>query len=131
MDFRPVFAKFAIRGTCRGEPGGGHRGRRRDGIAVAIEKGGAAGHNGMRDIIANLGDQFWRLRIGIGHPGDRAAVLNFVLGRASAEDSRLIDDAISAGLDVLPTLLSEGGQKAMHRLHTRNVSSNGGGPSAP
>jgi PTH1 family peptidyl-tRNA hydrolase len=101
------------------------------GIIKLKQGGGAAGHNGMRDIIANLGDPFWRLRIGIGHPGDRAAVLNFVLGRASAEDSRLIDDAISAGLDVLPTLLSEGGQKAMHRLHTRNVSSGGSGPSAP
>lgn len=83
--------------------------------------GGAAGHNGIRDIIAQMGDQFWRLRIGIGHPGDRSAVLNYVLGRPSAEDSRLIHEAIAAALDVVPALMSEGGQKAMHRLHTRNV----------
>src|SRR5207244_2965866 len=82
--------------------------------------GGAAGHNGIRDIAATMGDQFWRLRIGIGHPGDRTAVLNYVLGRPSAEDGRLIDEAIAAGLDAVPSLLAEGGQKAMHKLHTRN-----------
>src|SRR3979490_1377065 len=60
--------------------------------------GGAAGHNGMRDVIAQMGDAFWRLRIGIGRPGDRAAVLDYVLGRPSAEDSRLIDEAIAAGV---------------------------------
>jgi PTH1 family peptidyl-tRNA hydrolase len=101
------------------------------GVIKLKQGGGAAGHNGMRDIMANIGDQFWRLRIGIGHPGDRAAVLNFVLGRASAEDSRLIDDAISAGLDVLPLLLSDGGPKAMNRLHTRNPPSGGNAPAAP
>jgi PTH1 family peptidyl-tRNA hydrolase len=90
--------------------------------AIKLKQGGgAAGHNGMRDVIAQMGDGFWRLRIGIGHPGDRAAVLNYVLGRPSADDSRLIDEAIGAGLDVLPLLLAEGGQKAMHRLHTRSV----------
>jgi len=100
------------------------------GVIKLKQGGGAAGHNGMRDVIAHMGDQFWRLRIGIGHPGDRAAVLNYVLGRPTAEESRLIDEAISAGLDVLPLLLSEGGQKAMNQLHTRNVSP-GGPPSAP
>ena len=100
------------------------------GVIKLKQGGGAAGHNGMRDVIANMGDQFWRLRIGIGHPGDRAAVLNYVLGRASAEDSRLIEDAINAGMEALPLLLSDGGQKAMHRLHTRNASP-GGTPPAP
>src|SRR5579862_574860 len=78
------------------------------GIVRLKQGGGAGGHNGMRDVIAHMGDAFWRLRIGIGHPGDRAQVLDYVLGRASAEDSRLIDEAISAGLDVLPLLLAEG-----------------------
>jgi PTH1 family peptidyl-tRNA hydrolase len=82
----------------------------------------------MRDIIAQMGDPFWRLRIGIGHPGDRAAVLNYVLGRPSAEDSRLIDEAIAAGADAVPALISEGGQKAMHRLHTRNGVPGGSAP---
>jgi peptidyl-tRNA hydrolase, PTH1 family len=99
------------------------------GVIKMKQGGGAAGHNGIRDIIATMSDPFWRFRIGIGHPGDRAAVLNYVLGRPSADDSRLIDEAIGAGLDVLPVLLSEGGQKAMHRLHTRNGSSDGA-PSA-
>src|SRR5215472_6123501 len=84
------------------------------GVIKLKQGGGAAGHNGMRDVIAQMGDQFWRLRIGIGHPRDRAAVLNYVLGRPSAEDSRLIDEAIGAGLDAVSLLLAEGGQKAMH-----------------
>jgi PTH1 family peptidyl-tRNA hydrolase len=97
------------------------------GVIKLKHGGGAAGHNGIRDVSAHMGDGFWRLRIGIGHPGDRAAVLNYVLGRPSAEDSRLIDEAIGAGLDMLPVLLSEGGPKAMNRLHTRNPP-NGGAP---
>jgi PTH1 family peptidyl-tRNA hydrolase len=100
------------------------------GVIKLKQGGGAAGHNGMRDVIAQMGDQFWRLRIGIGHPGDRAAVLNYVLGRPSAEDSRLIDEAIGAGLDAVSLLLADGGQKAMHRLHTRNVPPGGSPPTA-
>jgi PTH1 family peptidyl-tRNA hydrolase len=83
--------------------------------------GGAAGHNGMRSVIAQMSDKFWRLRIGIGHPGERPAVLNFVLGRPTSDDARLIDDSIGAAIDVLPVLIAEGGQKAMNRLHTRNA----------
>lgn len=100
------------------------------GVIKLKQGGGAAGHNGMRDIIAQMGDPFWRLRIGIGHPGDRGAVLNYVLGRPSAEDSRLIDDAIGAGLDAVSVLLADGGQKAMHRLHTRNAPAGGSSPGA-
>jgi PTH1 family peptidyl-tRNA hydrolase len=76
----------------------------------------------MRDLIAQLGDPFWRLRIGIGHPGDRAAMLVYVLGRPSAEDAKLIQEAVLAAADVVPVLIAEGSQKAMHRLHTRNPS---------
>ena len=84
------------------------------------EGGGAGGHNGMRDVIAQLGDGFWRLRIGIGHPGDRAAVLSYVLGRPQPEDARLINESIAAAADVVPVIIAEGPQKAMNRLHTRN-----------
>jgi peptidyl-tRNA hydrolase, PTH1 family len=84
------------------------------------EGGGAGGHNGMRDVIAQLGDAFWRLRIGIGHPGNRDAVLSYVLGRPRPEDARLINESIAAAADVVPTILAEGPQKAMNRLHTRN-----------
>jgi len=87
------------------------------------EGGGAGGHNGMRDLIAQLGDGFWRLRIGIGHPGDRAAVLSYVLGRPQPEDARQINESIAAAADVVPVIIAEGPQKAMNRLHTRN-----GGP---
>jgi PTH1 family peptidyl-tRNA hydrolase len=98
------------------------------GIIKLRQGGGAAGHNGIRDIAPHVGDQFWRFRIGIGHPGDRSAVLNYVLGRPSAEDTRLIEEAVGAGLDVVPALISEGGQKAIHRLHTRNGVAGGSAP---
>jgi len=82
--------------------------------------GGAAVHNGMRDVIAQMGDGFWRLRIGIGHPGDRAQVLDYVLGRAAAADAQLIQDAIGAAAEVVPVLLDQGAQIAMNRLHSRD-----------
>jgi peptidyl-tRNA hydrolase, PTH1 family len=82
--------------------------------------GGAAGHNGMRDVIAQVGDGFWRLRIGIGHPGDRAQVLDYVLGRATAADAQLIQDAIGAAAEAVPVLLSQGAQIAMNQLHSRD-----------
>jgi peptidyl-tRNA hydrolase, PTH1 family len=91
--------------------------------------GGAAGHNGMRDVIAHMGDAFWRLRIGIGHPGDRAQVLDYVLGRPPAADAQLIHEALLAAAEVVPVLLAEGAQIAMNRLHSRE--SVPGAPSAP
>jgi peptidyl-tRNA hydrolase, PTH1 family len=98
------------------------------GVVRLKQGGGAAGHNGIRDIAPQVGDQFWRVRIGIGHPGDRSQVLNYVLGRPSAEDTRLIEEAIASALDVVPALISEGGQKAMHKLHTRNGLPGGSAP---
>jgi len=89
------------------------------GVVRLKHGGGAAGHNGMRDLIAQLGDGFWRLRIGIGHPGERAQVLDYVLGRPSASDAVLIRDALSAAADIVPLLLREGAQVAMNRLHSR------------
>jgi peptidyl-tRNA hydrolase, PTH1 family len=83
--------------------------------------GGAAGHNGMRDVISQMGDGFWRLRIGIGHPGDRAQVLDYVLGRSGAADAALIREALAAAVDAIPILLAEGAQIAMNRLHSRDV----------
>lgn len=82
--------------------------------------GGAAGHNGMRDVIAHMGDGFWRLRIGIGHPGTRTQVLDYVLGRADAADAVLIHEALGAAADAVPVLLSEGAQIAMNGLHRRD-----------
>jgi peptidyl-tRNA hydrolase, PTH1 family len=95
------------------------------GVVRLKQGGGAGGHNGMRDMIAQNGDAFWRLRIGIGHPGDKSQVLNYVLGRPQAEDERLILEAVQAAADIVPQLLTDGPEKAMNRLHTRNT------PAAP
>ena len=88
------------------------------GVVRLKQGGGAGGHNGMRDMIAQNGDAFWRLRIGIGHPGDKSQVLNYVLGRPQAEDERLILEAVQAAADVVPRLLTEGSEKATNWLHT-------------
>jgi len=90
------------------------------GVVRLKQGGGAAGHNGMRDVIAQMGDAFWRLRIGIGHPGDRAQVLDYVLGRPNATDAPLLQEALLAAADAVPVLLGEGAQIAMHRLHGRD-----------
>jgi PTH1 family peptidyl-tRNA hydrolase len=82
--------------------------------------GGHGGHNGLKDIIAHLGTpQFWRLRLGIGHPGDRAAVVNFVLNAPQRAEQALIDDAIESSLAVLPQLLAGEFPAAMMKLHTK------------
>jgi peptidyl-tRNA hydrolase, PTH1 family len=92
------------------------------GLVRLKEGGGHGGHNGLRDLIAQLGDDFWRLRIGIGHPGDRDAVLNYVLGRPPAAEAALIHEAVLAAADAVPVMLSDGAQKAMNRLHVRAAS---------
>jgi PTH1 family peptidyl-tRNA hydrolase len=82
--------------------------------------GGAAGHNGLKDISARLGAQdYWRLRIGIGHPGDRNEVSNYVLGRPAQEDRTAIDAAIGGALEVLPLVLAGDLQAAMLKLHSQ------------
>ena len=102
------------------------------GVVRLKQGGGAGGHNGIRDIIAQMGDPFWRLRIGIGHPGDKSAVLNYVLGRPQAEDERLIMEAVASAIDIVPMLLTDGPAKAMNRLHTRASSAPAtGGPGSP
>ena len=89
------------------------------GVVRLKQGGGAAGHNGMRDVIAQMGDAFWRLRIGIGHPGDRSLVLDYVLGRPPAAEAQLIQDALLAAADCVPVMLNEGAQPAIMRLHSR------------
>jgi len=96
------------------------------GVVRLKQGGGAGGHNGMRDIIAQMGDAFWRLRIGIGHPGDKSQVLNYVLGRPQPQDERLILDAVQSAIDAIPVLLTEGAAKAMNRLHTITTPDAGG-----
>jgi len=81
--------------------------------------GGHAGHNGMRSIISHLGSKFWRLRIGVGHPGERSKVSGHVLRRAPASEEDLILGTIRDAMDVLPDLIEHGGEHAMMKLHTQ------------
>ncbi|RUR19998.1 aminoacyl-tRNA hydrolase [Legionella sp. km535] len=81
--------------------------------------GGHGGHNGLRDIITQLGSsEFHRLRIGIGHPGHRDLVHQFVLGKPSVDDRQKIYDAIDRGIAVMPLVLSGDIARAMNQLNT-------------
>lgn len=90
------------------------------GSARFKQGGGHGGHNGLRDILPALGNDpgFWRLRIGIGHPGSASRVTGYVLGAPSAEDRERIDASIEQAIDALPLLLSGDSTKAMTRLHS-------------
>lgn len=80
--------------------------------------GGHGGHNGLRDIITQLGSaDFHRLRVGIGHPGHKDLVLNYVLGKPSLHDKQLIVEAINKAIDVMPTLITGNTAAAMNLLH--------------
>jgi PTH1 family peptidyl-tRNA hydrolase len=81
--------------------------------------GGHGGHNGLRDTISHLGNRdFFRLRVGIGHPGDRDQVTSYVLHRPSAQDKELIQAANQRTLEVMPLLFEGRIDKAMQALHT-------------
>lgn len=80
--------------------------------------GGHGGHNGLRDIHKPLGDGYRRLRVGIGHPGDKNLVLNYVLARPSKADEQLIRTGIDHAVNALPVWLAQTWEKAMNQLHT-------------
>lgn len=84
--------------------------------------GGHGGHNGMRSIIESLGGRkdFRRLRIGIGHPGHKSLVYNYVLGNPPPREAEVIDNRISDALAVLPGAVAGGWEEAMRILHTRD-----------
>ena len=89
------------------------------GMARLKQGGGHGGHNGLRDIIRHLGtNDFIRLRLGIGHPGDKNRVLDYVLGRPSVSDNKQIHQAIGDAISILPQLSQGDLQKAMHALHS-------------
>ena len=79
----------------------------------------SGGHNGLRDTITHIGANFWRLRLGVGHPGDKSEVIDFALQRASAKEEELILTALQAAMEQLPVFLEQGAEKAMHLLHTQ------------
>ena len=93
------------------------------GVARFKLGGGHGGHNGLRDTITHCGADFWRLRLGIGHPGDRSQVIDYVLQRAAPADEQAIIEGIGASLEALTVFLRDGAEKAMKLLHT-------GGPAA-
>ena len=87
---------------------------------VRLKKGGGdGGHNGLRDITAVFSSkEFLRIRMGIGHPGRKEQVTNYVLGRPDVQEREIFDKAIHNACDILPLLLKDGLQKAMNQLHT-------------
>lgn len=92
------------------------------GTARLKRGGGHGGHNGLRDLAARLPSaDFLRLRIGIGHPGQRDLVTPYVLHAPSAEEHAAIDAAIAASLEVAPALFAGEFERAMQQLHTQQL----------
>jgi len=87
---------------------------------VKLKFGGShAGHNGLRDIHAQLGSaDYWRLRIGVGHPGVKAEVINWVLKKPSQEHREAIEECIERSLKAVPELLKGDMEKATMMIHT-------------
>lgn len=82
--------------------------------------GGHGGHNGLKDIAAALGTpNFWRLRLGIGHPGDRNEVVNFVLKAPPKDEKNVINGCIDDSINLMPLLQSGDFEAAMLKLHTK------------
>lgn len=89
------------------------------GVAKFKLGGGHGGHNGLKDIISKLGNNpnFHRLRVGIGHPGDKNKVVGFVLGKPPVYEQKLIDEAVDEAARCTEIWLQDGLTKATNRLH--------------
>jgi PTH1 family peptidyl-tRNA hydrolase len=87
------------------------------GVVKLKQGGGAAGNNGIKDIIAAMGPDFWRLRLGVGKPPERG--IDHVLSRPSAVEEKAIRECIAESIEAVPVIIEQGGQRAMNRLHTR------------
>ncbi|MES2416016.1 MAG: aminoacyl-tRNA hydrolase [Pseudomonadota bacterium] len=87
---------------------------------VKLKFGGShAGHNGLRDIHAQLGTgDYWRLRIGVGHPGVKSEVINWVLKKPSQEHRVAIEDSVMRSLKAVPALVAGEMEKATMMIHT-------------
>ena len=84
------------------------------------EGGGHGGHNGLRDIVRHCGADFLRLRLGVGHPGDKDEVTNYVLKRASSDVEAAIERNIDDTMAVMPELVDGNINAAMKKLHTKD-----------
>jgi PTH1 family peptidyl-tRNA hydrolase len=90
------------------------------GVVRLKRGGGHGGHNGLRDIIPQLGGPgFARLRIGVGHPGSKDQVISYVLARAGAEQRVLIDSAIDRAADRVDDMVEHGLDRVMNDLHRK------------
>ena len=83
------------------------------------EGGGHGGHNGIRDVIQHCGPQFIRLRLGVGHPGEKSKVINYVLNPGSKKVESAIKNNIKDALSVIPILMEDGFNEATKALHTK------------
>jgi PTH1 family peptidyl-tRNA hydrolase len=90
------------------------------GVTRFKQGGGHGGHNGIRDIISSLGNSrdFYRLRIGVGHPGDKSMVANYVLGNPSKSEAGVIMGNIEDSMRVVPKAINGEWEEAMRLLHT-------------
>jgi len=81
--------------------------------------GGHGGHNGLRDIIQHCGADFLRLRLGVGHPGEKSQVTGYVLKRGASDVERAVEDNIDEAIAVMPILIDDGLNAAQKALHTK------------
>lgn len=96
------------------------------GILRLKQGGGHGGHNGLRDLQEQMSSsEFWRLRIGIGHPGHRDLVTGYVLGRPSPDETKLVDEALEQALSLLPSIVGGDFQRVMNQLHRRAAPQSG------
>ena len=85
---------------------------------VKVKKGGGAGgHNGIRSIDAHIGPEYWRIRLGVGHPGDRGLVKNFVLMDFGKEERKLVADINAACAEALPLLFGADENRFMNKVN--------------
>ena len=81
--------------------------------------GGHGGHNGLRDLIRHCGKDFMRMRIGVGHPGEKDKVTGYVLKRAASDLEAVLQQSVDAAVDIVPVLVDRGLDEAMKALHTK------------
>ena len=96
---------------------------------VRLKRGGGhGGHNGLRDVIPQLGSaDFARLRIGVGHPGHKDAVVGYVLKPAPADEQRVIEEAVQLAIDHFPDIVAGRFSEVMNALHRKSAEPEGDG----
>jgi len=80
--------------------------------------GGHGGHNGLRDLNQHLGDQYRRVRVGIGRPTNSAEVIDYVLERPRRDEQPLLDEAVARAADAVEAIVGDGMEKAMLKVHS-------------